>query len=1213
MDRLRAFFLLTLVVLCVTTGAPSAHAQSFQCGTISSCPNASVPLAGGEFIPIVQSGVTKKTTISQLLAFNALPVVQVSADRTGVTSACPGVLAAQNAIQALPNGGTMLFPQGVFNMASCKITLSNRNVRVAGVGIGVTELLFTGTPNSGGISVSQSSFNFNTEIDHMSIETNITQSAASAISVTYPGGNELGVLGVFDTLDIGGVEGVESAYWGAGIYCARCAAGSIRDSSIQGAFDLVGGEMGSSTTLYGLHLVGDSSNEFLVDHTQFYNMQYAVYNDGDNESISFVNGSQAVGVNHGLYFPNGANYPGFHLFGSDYACYIDCIYIAGWQQGTISGNTIYKRPDSTQNFTAIVLANQGGSFSTFDSTIHDNVFIGFKGNAGTAGTAIAVSLDTAVAGVDVHDNVWTTSDFFLNGNTGTGVNYVHDNSWNGSPTPTAWVTNVNYNNVMFRNFPVITTDDLGYCPASGATLNISGGLVCNDFLVSQSGATNVTSLANGYPGQVAILAPTDNNTTYVQGAGLILAGETNYNAQAGDVSTFLYDTAAGWRETSRLAATTINGTKCWPGLSCSISATTGAITAGTTIVNGGPGVLQNAANGGTLISSFTLPSGLTAPNFSVVNSSGTGIYTTDFAQDLTQGTSKTAAAIYAPLYPGGYHFAGINRAVLDLESGTMVQGAAVFDAYIYNHVAQGTAPNQANAVGLAVNSVNAVAGAFTWGMNPACNDGGFASTCIGSEADFTQTVNGDTFIGYNAIIQGAFTPSGAIAFATGHVGSGAQWSYGLFTADGDAAVGMRLGALSASATTNGPSQPALFYAYDSGSTEYHMEIEAIAHTMNFLDSVNACGIGLQSGSTSAEVVPSCSGGNLVLVGNGSGAVFSNSELLTRASTTGSSGFNLPQGAAPTSPVNGDVWMTSAGLFYRANGTTTFVGASTTYTAAAGLTLTGTAFSLGDGVGISYVSPGQLSLIGGTITTNLSQLNTTVTWNASGVTFDAPWKLNVTNTNSAIGSLLVDMQVNSVSEFSVSKAGLIGLPAGGGLSIGSTTSFGPNAVTTGSSSYFQFYLRTYFSSPTDSAFLISNNAGTQQVILSTPALSTLHFGNIDAASVVAQTTGVQGIVTGTSNTPGANWTFTGSAGTGTGVGGDIIFKVAKAGSTGSTQNSETEGFRIAAATALPQWPSSTTGAGTATFTNAPCTGLTTEQWLPVQITGQSGTWYLGACQ
>ena len=124
---------------------------------------------------------------------------------------------------------------------------------------------------------------------------------------------------------------------------------------------------------------------------------------------------------------------------------------------------------------------------------------------------------------------------------------------------------------------------------------------------------------------------------------------------------------------------------------------------------------------------------------------------------------------------------------------------------------------------------------------------------------------------------------------------------------------------------------------------------------------------------------------------------------------------------------------------------------------------------------------------------------------------------------------------------------------------------------------------------------------------------IQFGLADVASPIAQAISFQSVIAGTSNASGANATIVGSLGTGTGVGGDIIFDVAKAGSSGSTQNSKTEAFRIAADSALPKWPSSSTGAGTETFTNSPCTGLTTEQWIPVEITGQTGTWYVPACQ
>lgn len=45
------------------------------------------------------------------------------------------------------------------------------------------------------------------------------------------------------------------------------------------------------------------------------------------------------------------------------------------------------------------------------------------------------------------------------------------------------------------------------------------------------------------------------------------------------------------------------------------------------------------------------------------------------------------------------------------------------------------------------------------------------------------------------------------------------------------------------------------------------------------------------------------------------------KLTTFASSATNAGFNLPPGAAPTSPVNGDIWTTSAGLFAQINGST----------------------------------------------------------------------------------------------------------------------------------------------------------------------------------------------------------------------------------------------------------------------------------------------------
>lgn len=85
--------------------------------------------------------------------------------------------------------------------------------------------------------------------------------------------------------------------------------------------------------------------------------------------------------------------------------------------------------------------------------------------------------------------------------------------------------------------------------------------------------------------------------------------------------------------------------------------------------------------------------------------------------------------------------------------------------------------------------------------------------------------------------------------------------------------------------------------------------------------------------------------------------------------------------------------------------------------------------------------------------------------------------------------------------------------------------------------------------------------TPDTIMRRAAAANLAFGAADAAAPVAQTLSVQNVVAGTSNTAGAAWTFAGSRGTGTGLGGRIAWQTAPAGSTGSTQNALVEACAI----------------------------------------------------
>ena len=68
---------------------------------------------------------------------------------------------------------------------------------------------------------------------------------------------------------------------------------------------------------------------------------------------------------------------------------------------------------------------------------------------------------------------------------------------------------------------------------------------------------------------------------------------------------------------------------------------------------------------------------------------------------------------------------------------------------------------------------------------------------------------------------------------------------------------------------------------------------------------------------------------------------------------------------------------------------------------------------------------------------------------------------------------------------------------------------------------------------------------------------------DVGSPVAVTLSANSVLTGTSNTAGANLTIAGSKGTGTGAGGSIVFQTAPAGSTGTAQNALATALTIAA--------------------------------------------------
>ncbi len=205
------------------------------------------------------------------------------------------------------------------------------------------------------------------------------------------------------------------------------------------------------------------------------------------------------------------------------------------------------------------------------------------------------------------------------------------------------------------------------------------------------------------------------------------------------------------------------------------------------------------------------------------------------------------------------------------------------------------------------------------------------------------------------------------------------------------------------------------------------------------------------------------------------------------------------------------------------------------------TITSPGVSLQGGGGSGGGGGASLPLIGtgATVTASAPLLDLSQTWNNAAVAFTGV-KANFTDTASAAGSLLLDLQVGGSTRHSVAKSGQTTFFSGTSrnVTIGGVLA---NAVRIGSTSAFGF------SSNIDAA------AADIDTILTRRAAANLRFGAADAASPVAQTLSVQSVSAGTTNVAGANLTITGSQGTGSGAGGSIIFQVAPAGASGTAQN------------------------------------------------------------
>jgi hypothetical protein len=187
------------------------------------------------------------------------------------------------------------------------------------------------------------------------------------------------------------------------------------------------------------------------------------------------------------------------------------------------------------------------------------------------------------------------------------------------------------------------------------------------------------------------------------------------------------------------------------------------------------------------------------------------------------------------------------------------------------------------------------------------------------------------------------------------------------------------------------------------------------------------------------------------------AIDQNGKINTIPSTTGNAGFNVPHAtAAPTTPVNGDIWTTTSGLFMRQNGSTQqYVDFGGTQTISGAKTFSNANQTLGNSTAAGTINVGTGATISGaTKTVNVgtggvvgSTTNITVGSVSGGTTASTIYgSINALGTSISLGSSTTTGGTYSIGSAAIASGSTKAIQIGTNGQAGSTTTVAIGSTT-----------------------------------------------------------------------------------------------------------------------------------------------------------------------